>query len=34
MLGWEANLERTDGDVANITIYLVVHLSVSVQVRF
>ena len=34
MLGWEANLERTDGDVVNITIYLVVHLSISVRVRF
>ena len=34
MLSWEAILESTDGDVIKVTIYLIVHLLVSVRVRF
>ena len=34
MLGWEATLESANGNVVKITLYLIVHLSVSVRVRF
>ena len=34
MLGWEAALESADGNIIKITLYLIVHLPVSVQVRF
>ena len=34
MLGWEAALESANGDVIKITLYLIVHLAVSVRVRF
>ena len=34
MLGWEAALESADGDVIKVTLYLIVHLLVSIRVRF
>ena len=33
MLGWKATLESVDGNVIKVTIYLILHLLVSVQVR-
>ena len=34
MLSWEAALGSVDGDIIKITLYLIVHLLVSVRVRF
>ena len=34
MLGREADLESADGDVIEVTIYLIVHFPVSVRVHF
>ena len=34
MLNWEAALESADGDVVIVTLYLIVHLPVLVQVGF